>query len=79
MAMVAVSCCRNCRSDSPKRPWVSSVMGVTGWGWYLFRLWSSARLLAWLGVLVAFVVPAKAEVVVAEVTITSRCMVESAV
>ena len=54
-------------------------MGVTGWGWYLFRLWSSARLLAWLGVLAAFVVPAKAEVVVAEVTITSRCMVESAV
>ena len=36
-------------------------------------------MLAWPGVMVTFVVPAKAAAVVAEVNITSRWMVESAV
>ena len=45
----------------------------------MLRLWSSPKVLAWPGVTVTFVVPAKAVAVVAEVTITSRCMVQSAV
>ena len=45
----------------------------------MVRLWSSASLLAWPGVTVAFVVPAKAAAVVAEVTMTSRWRVSFAV
>ena len=54
-------------------------MGVTGCGRYLWRLWSSARWLAWLGVFDALVVPVKEVIVTAEVTITSWCIVVSAV
>ena len=64
---------------SPIRPWVSRMAGVTGCGWYLLRLWSSARVAACAGVLVAFVVPAKAVKEVAEVTMTSRWRVGPAV
>ena len=69
---VAVSCWRNCNSVSPKRPCASNTIGVMGCGWYLVRLWSSASVLAWPGVTVALVAPAKVAAVVAEVTITSK-------
>ena len=42
-------------------------------------MWLSPSALAWPGVMVALVAPAKAAAVVAEVTITSRWIVESAV